>query len=172
MRWRARRSSHLLELNLSLRPPRPIGGPYPLKYEALTFSPPISPFRAGSKSPAETPTASASPHNTPPPKSKLSIYQSCPDPATGRRPERRKLYRHRPERFSFSRLRRHGFSTNSRSRIRFFIAFIAFQLATRLTSSQQYYGQGPNYLVTSVHFSLIFPRPPRTERSQLQEPEA
>lgn len=65
-----------------------------------------------------------------PPKSKLSIHQSCPDPATGRRPERRKLYRHHPEHFSFSRLRRHGFSTNSWSRIRLFIAFTAFQLAT------------------------------------------
>jgi hypothetical protein len=142
IRWRARRS-HLLDLQCGAKsafPPatsdrRAIRSPNisprlrPSQIRGANISAlPISPFKADNKSPAEIPIATASPHYPPPPKSRLSIHQSCSDPATGRRPERR----HRPERFSFSRLRRHGFSTNCWSRI----ASIAFQPATRLTSSQ------------------------------------
>jgi hypothetical protein len=103
-----------VELNLPSFPSRPIGAPSeapisirgdPLKYEALTFQPPgFRHSRLTTK--AQLRSQSPPPPLIPPsPKSRLSIHQSCSNPATGRRLERR----HRPERFSFSRLRRHGF---------------------------------------------------------------
>ena len=162
MRWRARRSSHPLDLqcgaesallpatsdrrairspNINPRRPSQIRG-------ASLLAPPISPFKADNKSPAEIPIATASPHS-PLPQSlgcqstnPVLILQQGDDWRDATVPNAS------PSLVSADM----GFHQLLESHC--FYCLSARHKTHVLTAIL---GQGPNYLAISIHFSLIFP---------------